>query len=147
MEEVALLLEINRRFPEERDWDEYEVFIRNGYIRTLTDHVKPSLNSGKLLTPRWAIDKGNEIGGQNKRELIATRAQIVGDLESLDTSSVPEGESVYPTQISIEVVSQAMLGFNRKLVSKLPISWVKRSFLGRYKGRLKRDLARLRKKL
>lgn len=147
MEEVALLLEINRRFPEERDWDEYEVFIRNGYIRTITDHVKPSSDSGKLLTPRWAIDKGNEIGNQNKRELIATRARIIGDLESLDNSTVPEGESVYPTQISIDVVSQAMLTFNKKSVGKMPINWVQRNVLGRYKGRVRKEFNRLRKKL
>ena len=109
--------------------------------------MKPSLDSGKLLTPRWAIDKGNEIGGQNKRELIATRARIVGDLESLDNSTVPEGESVYPTQISIDVVSQAMLTFDKESVGKMPINWVQRNILGRYKGRVRKEFNRLRKKL
>ena len=147
MEEIALLLDINRRFPKEREWDEYEIFIRNGYIRTITDSVSPSPNSGKLLTPQWAIDKGNEVGASNKRELLATHARIIGDIESLDSAQVPEGNSVYPSQISIDVVAQAMVAFNRSLVRKFPIEWVQRNVLGRYKGKLKREYSKLRKKL
>ncbi|MFM7491796.1 MAG: hypothetical protein ACKO20_04825 [Actinomycetota bacterium] len=147
MEEIALLLEINRRFPQEREWDEYEIFIRNGYIRTITDVVAPSPQSGKLLTPQWAIDKGNEIGAVNKRELIATHARIIGDIESLDSARVPEGNSVYPTNISIDVVSQAMVAFDKSLVRKFPIEWVQRNVVGRYKGKLQKGFARLRKKL
>ncbi|MFM8404945.1 MAG: hypothetical protein ACKOAA_03620 [Actinomycetota bacterium] len=147
MEEIALLLDINRRFPQEREWDEYEIFIRNGYIRTITDVVTPSPQSGKLLTPQWAIDKGNEIGAVNKRELIATHARIIGDIESLDRARVPEGNSVYPTNISIDVVSQAMVAFDKSLVRKFPIEWVQRNVVGRYKGKLKREYSKLRKKL
>jgi hypothetical protein len=147
MEEIALLLDINRRFPQEREWDEYEIFIRNGYIRTITDVVAPSPQSGKLLTPQWAIDKGNEIGAVNKRELIATHARIIGDIESLDSAQVPEGNSVYPTNISIDVVAQAMVAFDKSLVRKFPIEWVQRNVVGRYKGKLQKEFAKLRKKL
>jgi len=147
MEEIALLLDINRRFPQEREWDEYEIFIRNGYIRTITDVVTPSPESGKLLTPQWAIDKGNEIGAVNKRELIATHARIIGDIESLDSAQVPEGNSVYPTNISIDVVAQAMVAFDKSLVRKFPIEWVQRNVVGRYKGKLQKEFAKLRKKL
>jgi hypothetical protein len=147
MEEIALLLDINRRFPQEREWDEYEIFIRNGYIRTITDVVAPSSPSGKLLTPQWAIDKGNEIGAVNKRELLATHARIIGDIESLDSAQVPEGHSVYPTNISIDVVAQAMVAFDKSLVRKFPIEWVQRNVVGRYKGKLQKEFAKLRKKL
>jgi hypothetical protein len=147
MEEIALLLEINRRFPKERDWNEYEVFIRNGYIRTITDSIAPSKTSGKLLTPKWAIEKGNEIGALNKRELLSTKAKIVGDIDSLDSAQVPEGEAVYPQHISIEVVAQTMLTFDKKIVKKFPIDWVQRNVLGRYKGKVLKEISRLRKKL
>ena len=147
MEEIALLLDINRRFPQEREWDEYEIFIRNGYIRTITDMVAPSPESGKLLTPQWAIDKGNEIGAVNKRELIATHARIIGDIESLDRAQVPEGNSVYPTNISIGVVAQAMVAFDKSLVRKFPIEWVQRNVVGRYKGKVVNQYSKFRKKL
>lgn len=147
MEEIALLLEINRRFPRERNWEEYEIFIRGGYIRTITDLIAPSTFSGKLLTPRWAIDKGNEIGAINKRELLATNAQIVGDIDSLDTAEVAEGNALYPKQISIDVVAQAMLTFDKNVVRRLPISWIQGNMLGRYRSKLVKEYTNLRKKL
>lgn len=147
MEEIALLLEINRRFPKERDWNEYEVFIRRGYIKRLTDNVAPSPTSGRLLTPGWAIDKGNEIGRQIKNELIATGVKITGDLDSLDNAQVPEGEAIYPKEISIEVISQAMLYFDKSSVRRFPDKWVQGDLINRYRNKLNREILLKRKKL
>ena len=147
MEEIALLIEINKRFPQEREWNEYEVFIRDGYIRRLTDHVKLSTESGKLTTPQWAIDKGNEIGTQNKQELVAAGAKIIGDIDSLGTAKVPEGEPHYPDKISIPVIAEAMIGFDKTLVKRLPIGWVQENILNRYKRKLKIQISKIRKKL
>ncbi|MEY3317986.1 MAG: hypothetical protein RL540_358 [Actinomycetota bacterium] len=147
MEEIALLIEINKRFPQERDWNEYEVFIRDGYIRRLTDHVKAPKDAARLLTPQWAIDKGNEVGAQNKKELLATGARIMGDIESLDSASVPEGESIYPEKISIDLVAQAMLGFDKNLVKRFPIDWVQSNIFNRYKRKIRIQISKLRKKL
>ena len=147
MEEIALLIELNKRFPKEREWNEYEVFIRDGYIRRLTDHVKPSADSGRLTTPQWAIDKGNEIGTQNKRELVATGAKIIGDIDSLDSAKVPEGEPFYPDKISISVIAEAMIGFDKTLVKRFPIGWVHENILNRYKRKLRNQIHKLRKKI
>lgn len=147
MEEIALLIELNKRFPKEREWNEYEVFIRDGYIRRLTDHVKPSADSGRLTTPQWAIDKGNEIGAQNKRELVATGARIIGDIDSLDTAKVPEGEPKYPDKISIPVIAEAMIGFDKALVKRFPIGWVQENIMNRYKRKARIQISKLRKKL
>jgi len=147
MEEIALLIELNKRFPKEREWNEYEVFIRDGYIRRLTDYVKPSAESGKLPTPKWAIDKGNEIGAQNKRELLATGAKIIGDIDSLDSAKVLEGEPNYPQSISIAVVAEAMLGFDKEIVKKFPLNWVQPNLLKRYRKKVVGLLKRANKKL
>ena len=147
MEEIALLIEINKRFPKEREWNEYEVFIRDGYIRRLTDHVKPSADSGKLPTPAWAIQKGNEVGAQNKAELIATGAKIIGDLDSLDSAKVMEGEPEYPDKISIALIAEAMIGFDKNLVKRFPLDWVQSNIFNRYKRKLRNELKRVRKKL
>ena len=147
MEEIALLIEINKRFPKEREWNEYEVFIRDGYIRRLTDHVKPSADSGKLPTPAWAIQKGNEVGAQNKAELIATGAKIIGDLDSLDSAKVLEGEPEYPDKISITLIAEAMIGFDKNLVKRFPLDWVQSNIFNRYKRKLRNELKRVRKKL
>ena len=147
LEEIALLLELNKQFPKERNWKEYAVFIRDGYIRRLTDEVKAPSDSRKLLTPKWAIDKCNEIGSQIKGELIASGAIIIGDIESLDSASVPEGEPVYPTEISINHIAQGMLGFDQDLVNKLPLDWIKNNLIMRYKRKLRAKILRTRKKI
>nr|NCW97109.1 hypothetical protein [Actinomycetota bacterium] len=72
MEEISLLLELNRQFPKERVWDEYEVFVRAGYIRHLTDHVPPAADKARLLTLQWAVDKANELGKVIQKELLGT---------------------------------------------------------------------------
>lgn len=147
MEEITLLLEINKRFPKEREWNEYEVFIRDGYIRRLTDHVKAPIDAGRLLTPQWAIEKGNEVGARNKRELLSTGARIVGDIESLDTATVPEGESIYPEKISIDLVAEAMIGFDKNLVKRLPLEWIQSNIYKRYKRKIRNEISRRRKRL
>lgn len=146
-EEVALLIELNNRFPESRDWSEYEIFIRDGYIRRLTDHVAPPKDGEKLPTPQWAIDKGNEIGAQNKKELLATGATIIGDIESLDSATVPAGEPHYPTKISIDLIAEAMLGFDKSIVKRFPLDWLQSNLFNRYKRKAKNEFTKVRKKL
>ena len=141
-EEISLLLELNRQFPKTREWDEYEVFIRSGYIRQLTDYISPAPDKARLLTPRWAIDKANEIGGRTKNELQGLGISIIGDLQSLGDSEIPEGNSVHPTTIDIKTVASAMLAFDRDTVQRFPLNWVQRNLLRRYKKKLKQEFKR-----
>jgi hypothetical protein len=124
LEEVSLLLELNRRFPKERQWNEYLVFIRNGYIRQLTDHVPLKEGSKKLLTPGWAVAKANKLATASKLKIQQLGVEVYGDINSLDTASVPEGEPEYSNTIDIETVAQAMLGFDRTLSKRVPFRWL-----------------------
>jgi hypothetical protein len=125
-EEVSLLLELNRRFPEKREWNEYLIFIRNGYIRELTDNVPLKAGSTKLLTPSWAVTKANEIAGESKKKIQELGVGVLGDISSLDSAKVPEGEPEYATRIDIATVAQAMLVFDKKLSRKIPLPWLVR---------------------
>ena len=124
LEEIALLLELNRTFPKEREWSEYLTFIRNGYVRQLTDRVPIKEGSAKLSTPRWAIDKANAIAADSKNTIASLGVKVIGDLQSLDSASVAEGEPSYPTSIDIATVSAAMLGFDRNLARRVPAKWI-----------------------
>lgn len=126
MEEVTLLLELNRRFPKDREWNEYLIFIRNGYVRQLTDHVPIKEGSKKLLTPSWAVAKANELAAESKKKISELGVKVYGDLESLDRSSVPEGEPEYATSIGIATIAQAMLVFDKNLSRKIPVPWLVR---------------------
>ena len=142
MEEISLLLELNRQFPKERVWDEYELFIRAGYIRELTDHVPPAPGKERLLTPQWAVDKANEIGKEIQRELLNSGVRIIGDVESLGNSVVPTGTSTYPASVDIKTVAAAMMVFDRNTINRMPLSWLKSNFISRLRKKLKRSFKR-----
>lgn len=125
MEEISLLLELNRQFPKERVWDEYEVFVRAGYIRELTDHVPPASDKARLLTPDWAINKANELGREIKREIELLGVRVIGDIDSLGNSTVPKGESTYPDSIDIKTVASAMMAFDKETINRMPMDWLK----------------------
>lgn len=127
MEEISLLLEINIQFPKNRTWDEYEIFVRDGYIRQLTDHVLPTNDKDRLLTPQWAIDRANEMGSETLKDLRNYGIRIIGNLESLGNSTVPMGQSIYPERIDIKTVASAMLAFDEKRVNKFPVNWLLKS--------------------
>jgi hypothetical protein len=147
VEEVSLLLELNRRFPKEREWNEYLIFVRNGYIRELTDNVPLKAGTTKLLTPSWAVAKANEIAGESKKKIQALGVEVLGDITSLDTAKVPEGEPDYATTIDIATVAQSMLVFDKELSRKIPLPWLVRwttmEILRRFKWGVK-SLLRLR---
>lgn len=140
MEEISLLLELNRKFPKEREWDEYQVFIRNGYIRELTDHIKPAPDKDRLLTPDWAVEKANQIGQQIKGELSKSGVKIIGDIESLGNSQVPTGHSIYPEVIDIKTVAAAMLHFDRETALHFPEKWIRASYRRRFRKFLRSKL-------
>jgi hypothetical protein len=137
LEEVALLLEINKTFPKQREWSEYLTFVRNGYIRQLTDHVPVKEGSEKLPTPDWAIEIANGIAAGSKKQIKSLGVKVVGDLESLDSAKVLVGEPNYPTLIDIQTVSAAMLGFDKKLVRRLPVRWIVGTLVSRVKSQLR----------
>ena len=140
LEEVSLLLALNRLFPKEREWNEYLVFVRNGYIRELTDKVPLKEGSKKLLTPSWAVAKANDLATQSKLKIQQLGVELYGDVNSLDTATVPEGEPEYSTSIDIETVAQAMLGFDKYLARRVPFRWLVSWTTGEIIRRLKLTL-------
>ncbi len=142
MEEISLLLELNRQFPKERVWDEYEVFVRAGYIRHLTDHVPPAADKARLLTPQWAVDKANELGKVIQKELLGTGVKIIGDVNSLGNSVVPIGTSSYTDSIDIKTVAAAMMVFDKETINRMPLGWLKSNLILRLRKRLKRSIKR-----
>jgi hypothetical protein len=136
-EEITLLLEINKRFPKERSWPEYLTFIRNGYVRELTDKVPVKAGKEKLPTPGWAVDAGNKIASQGKLKLQELNVKVYGDLESLDSAKVLEGEPKYPESIDIETIAQAMLVFKASTANRLSVSWLFAGLLSKLKKSLR----------
>jgi len=137
LEEIALLIQLNRMFPENRDWSEYLLFIRNGYVRELTDNVPVKKDAAKLPTPTWAVRKANSLATESKEKIISLGVQVLGDLDSLDKAEVLEGEPEYPVSIDIETVAASMLAFKKNITRRIPNPWYRQEISRRVKSRLR----------
>lgn len=140
MEEISLLLSINRKFPKDRSWDEYKIFIRGGIIQALTDKVAIPPNKARLLTPLWACKKANEIGLEIQRGIEKLNIRTIGNLNALGNSEVPIGEPTYETDIDIQSMAEAILSFNKYSTDTFPENWLRRSYKKRWKTLLFRFL-------
>lgn len=113
-EEICLLLEVNKNFPKKRDWSEYEIYIREGAIKYLTDKVKVSNDDEKLLTPEWAFEKARAIGVASIRELEASGVKVIGSLDNFPSAQIPIGNNSEITHVSLKTAAQALIGVNNK---------------------------------
>ena len=80
--EAELLLEINRTYPKDGDWDSYEIFIRKGNIKALTRSEKHDPNDEKILTPDWAIAKAAELNSRNVAKIKSLGIKVIGDIDT-----------------------------------------------------------------
>ena len=117
-EEICLLLEVNKNFPKKRDWSEYEIYIREGAIKHLTDKVKVSKDAVKLLTPQWAFDKAREIGAESIRELKSSGVKVIGSLENFDSAQIPTGNNVEITHVSLSAAAHALIGVDNRTLRR-----------------------------
>lgn len=142
LEEVSLLLEVNNTFPKDRQWKEYLFFVRLGLIRNLTDHIPVAEGSSKILTPKWAIDKANEIGNASIETIKGLNVNVVGSIEKLKDAQIPEGEIVYSNTIDIQTVAQTILAFNKSQIMRVPNSWIAEKIIRKLRRMLSRLLGR-----
>jgi len=141
--EASLLLEINRTYPKDLDWDSYEIFIRKGNIKALTRSDKHDSSDEKILTPDWAIEKAAELNSQNVVKIKSLGIKVVGDLDRNDFSKIPTGLNSPVTTISIETAARAMIGVDMRSLHRMHGKAISKEFFHRLKKILK---ARLRLK-
>jgi len=137
--EISLLLAINRAFPKERSWADYELFIREGLIRRLTNRADLAGLSEKLLTPQWAVDESSKITANSIKEIDALGVRIYGDISKLTTASIPVGVNSEISDIPIETVVNAMLAFEKSKVIK---KYSSKEIFQEAKNRMKRIIKR-----
>ena len=138
--EAALLLEINRSYPKDGDWESYEIFIRKGNIKALTGSDKYEVSDEKILTPDWAIAKAVELNSQSVAQIKSLGIKIVGDLDRGDFSKIPRGLNTPVTTISIETVARAMIAVDMSSLHKMHGKAISKEFFHRLKKSIKRRL-------
>ena len=117
-EEICLLLEVNKNFPKKRDWSEYEIYVREGAIKHLTDKVPVPKDAVKLLTPEWAIDKARQIGSQSVSQIRSSGVEIMGSLDNFDGAQIPSGSNLEITHVSLNAAAQALIGVDNRTLRR-----------------------------
>ena len=112
--EISLLLAINKAFPADRSWADYELFIRKSAIAHLTNEVKLTSADEKLLTPQWAIDRATELVAKSLTRIEAADLKVYGDLRNLLSSDLPIGENQEISQIPLATATSALLAFEKE---------------------------------
>ena len=114
--EIALLLAINKAFPKDRAWNDYEVFIREGSIRHLTNQIQLAGLGTKLLTPQWAVDEAAKLSSNSIAKINDLGIIIYGDLNKLSSTEIPIGPNGEISEISIDIAVNALLAFEKSEV-------------------------------
>jgi hypothetical protein len=135
-EEVSLLLEVNKNFPKSRNWSDYEIYIREGAIKHLTDNVPASESDQELLTPAWAVEKARAISELSIGRIKAIGVRVFGDLDTFSTAQVPLGENSPVTSISLTTASQALLAMNEDLLERHSTRLIFKTALKRLKRKI-----------
>ena len=117
-EEASMLQQLNKRFPKNRPWDDYSIFIRQTAIRALTDS-EPHSSGTKLLTPSWAVEKAEELTADAVETIGKLGVNIIGDLQSLKNSKVPTGSSADATVIPVDTMIDTLLAFEQGVIRKM----------------------------
>jgi len=138
--EAALLLEINRNYPQEDDWDSYEIFIRKGYIKALTSWETTNPDDEKFMTPDWAIKKAIEINTENVSKIKSLGIRIVGDINRRDFSQIPVGTNTPVTTISIATAARAMIGVDMRSLKSMHGKAISKEYFLRLRQIIKRKL-------
>jgi hypothetical protein len=138
--ESALLLEINRNYPKDLDWDSYEIFIRKGNVKALTGSAVYEASDEKILTPDWAIAKAAEINLRSLEQIKSLGVKIIGDIDRSDFSRIPTGTNTPVSTISIATAARAMIGVDMHSLRRMHGKAVSKEFFRRLKKIIKARL-------
>jgi hypothetical protein len=138
--ESSLLLEINRTYPKDLDWDSYEIFIRKGNIKALTGSPAYESSDEKILTPDWAVAKAAELNSKSVAQIKALGVKIIGDIDRNDFSRIPTGTNAPVSTISIATAARAMIGVDMVSLERMHGKAISKEFFDRLKKIIKRRL-------
>jgi hypothetical protein len=138
LEEVALLLHVNKIFPKSREWSEYEIYIREGAIKHLTDKIKAPKDAEKLLTPAWAVEKTRAIGAESVNKIKALNVKVIGSMDQFGSAEIPTGENSLITHVSLETAAQALISMDNRTLRRQSSKVIFREALRRIMKRVRR---------
>ena len=130
LDEISLILEVNRNYPKSGRWNEYQTFIKHGVIDNLTSSPAGQVeDTNRLRTPEKFAKQINEIA---KFELALLRdldVDVLGSFAELEPGSLLVGSNSTVKNIDLAKVAAVLARQNYDAVSTIaPRSLVKNWF-------------------
>lgn len=127
LDEISLILEVNRNYPKNGRWNEYQTFIKHGVIDNLTSSPAGKVEeTNRLRTPEKFARQINEIA---KFELALLRdldVDILGSFDELEPGALLVGSNSPVKNIDLAKVAAVLARQNYDAVSTIaPRSLVK----------------------
>jgi hypothetical protein len=108
--ETELVREMNVTF-QARKWppEVYNKVIRLGLIKEM-QRRKSSRDEPGITTPKWAIERANEIAAEAAERILATGAHLIGDLGWLSNVKAKDSDSSASPPLNVEAATAALIG-------------------------------------
>lgn len=118
LDEIELILEVNRTYPKDGRWNEYQTFIKRGFIDTLTSVPAHNADgSNQLRTPADFAKQINEIAAGELSHLSKLNVNILGDINELHPGKLLVGKNATVTSISTSKVASVLARQNFEVLS------------------------------
>ena len=127
LDEISLILEVNRKYPKNGRWNEYQTFIKHGVIDKFTSTPAETVDeTNRLRTPAKFAKQINEIA---KLELARVRdldVDVLGSFGELEPGSLLVGQNSEVKNIDLAKVAAVLARQNYDAVTTIaPRSLVK----------------------
>jgi hypothetical protein len=127
LDEISLILEVNRNYPKNGRWNEYQTFIKHGVIDKFTSTPAGTVEeSNRLRTPAKFAKQINEIAKIELAQLRDLDVDVLGSFEELEPGSLLVGSNSTLKSIDLAKVAAVLARQNYDAVSTIaPRSLVK----------------------
>ncbi len=127
LDEISLILEVNRGYPKQGRWNEYQTFIKHGVIDNLTSNPAGNVDDeNRLRTPAKFAKQITEISKIESDRLAELDLHVLGSLDELKPGALLVGENRKVTSLDLAKVAALLARQNFEAVSTIaPRSLVK----------------------
>jgi hypothetical protein len=130
LEEMQLLLSVNCLYPKQSNWNEYQTFVKRGFVDLLTASPVQANEKGSVLkVPKEQAKRILEICEIEFENLKALDVKVVGALDELAPGKVMVGDNAEVTSIDIAKVASVLARQDFSLLSgiapkSLLVNWL-----------------------
>lgn len=130
LDEISLILSVNRNYPKNGRWNEYQTFIKHGVIDNLTSSPAGNVKEdNRLRTPAKFAKQISEIAKNELANLRDLDVDVLGSFDELEPGSLLVGQNSEVKNIDLAKVAAVLASQNYDALSTIaPRSLLKNWF-------------------